>query len=90
MDLTTAKILLNSTVLTLKAKSMTIDVNYFYLNTPMARREYMRLKLSNLPESVVRHYNIEANSTQGEYVYVKIKRGIYGLPQAGIIAQQLL
>ena len=29
-------------------------------------------------------------TTRDGYVYVKIKQGMYGLPQAGIIAQQLI
>ena len=53
--LTTVKILLNSIASTLNVKFMTIDVKYFYLNTPMVISEYMRLKLGNLPESVVQN-----------------------------------
>ena len=34
---------------------MKIDIKKFYLDTPMARSEYMRLKLRNLPKSVVQH-----------------------------------
>ena len=62
--LTTLKLLVDSIVLTLNAKFMTIDVKYFYSNTPMDRSEYMRLKLSNLPESVVQHYHIEGRPTE--------------------------
>ena len=36
VDLTTAKLLLNSIVSTLYAKFMTIDIKDFYLHTPMA------------------------------------------------------
>ena len=50
----------------------------------------MRLKLSDLPESVVQHYNMAENTTSDGYVYVEIKWGMYGLPQVGLIAQQLL
>ena len=58
MELTTVKLLLNSIVSTLNEKFMTIDIKYFYLNTPMAQIKYMRLKLSNLPKSMVQHYNM--------------------------------
>ena len=44
VDLTTVNILLNSIVLTLNEKFITIDVKDFYLNTPMDRSECMRLK----------------------------------------------
>ena len=42
-DLLIVKILLNSIISTANAKFMTIDIKDFYLNTPMARYEYMRL-----------------------------------------------
>ena len=45
VDLLTVKLLLNSIISTVGAKFMTIDIKDFYLNTPMARYEYMRLKL---------------------------------------------
>ena len=32
---------------------MKIDIKDFYLNTPMEQSEYIRLKLSYLPESMV-------------------------------------
>ena len=69
---------------------MTIDINDFYLNNPMARSKYMRLELSDLPESVVQQYNLEAKATRDGYVHVEIQRGMYGILKAGIIAQQLL
>ena len=90
VDLTTVKILLNIIVSTPNSKLMTIDVKHFYLKTPMARIKYMHLKLSNLPERVAQHYNLEAKSTRDGYVYVEIKRGMYGIPQSGLIVQQLL
>ena len=53
MSLTTVKLLLNRIVLKINAHFMTIDIKDFYLNTPIARSKYMRLKLSDLPKSVV-------------------------------------
>ena len=50
---TTVKLLLNRIVSTINAHFMKIDIKDFYLNTPMVRSEYMRLKLSDLPESTV-------------------------------------
>ena len=46
----------------------------------MTRSEYMRLKLSDLPKSVVQHYNLEDKATRDSYVYMEIKQGMYGLP----------
>ena len=55
VDLLTVKLLLNSVISTPNAKFMTIDIKDFFLNTPMARSEFMRLKLSNLPDNVITH-----------------------------------
>ena len=69
---------------------MTIDVKDLYLNTPMEQSEYMCLEQSDLPESVVQQYNLEANATKDEYIHVDIRWGIYSLMQSGIIAQELI
>ena len=37
---------------------MTINIKDFYLNTSMDRFEYMKLKLSDLPEDFVKLYNL--------------------------------
>ncbi len=62
----------------------------FYLNTPMERPEYMRLKLSDLPHDFVDMYNLTKIAQDNDNIYIKIQKGMYGLPQAGILAQQLL
>jgi hypothetical protein len=90
VDLLTVKLLLNSVISTPNAKFMTIDIKDFYLNTPMPRYEYMRLKLSDLPEDFVKQYNLNSKVTKDGYVYIEIRRGMYGLPQSGLLAQQLL
>ena len=90
LDLLTFKLLLNSVISTDGARFMSIDIKDFYLNTPMARSEFMCLKLSNLPDNVIAHYKLHEKATNDSWVYVEIKRGMYGLPQAGPIAQQLL
>ena len=50
----------------------------------------MRLKLSDLPDNAIRHYNLENIVTTYGYIYTEIRRGMYVLPTAGILAQQLL
>ena len=42
------KIMLNSVVSTNGAKFMTIDISDFYLNTPLKRFEYVKLKMNDL------------------------------------------
>jgi hypothetical protein len=48
--LTTAKILINSVISTPGAKFLVIDINNFYLNTPLGRFEYMVINLASLPQ----------------------------------------
>jgi hypothetical protein len=57
---------------------------------PMSQYEYIRLKLSDMPEDVIEHYKLCDIATPDRHVYCKIQQGMYGLPQAGIIAQELL
>jgi hypothetical protein len=89
-NLLTVKILINSIISTPGAKFMTMDIKDFYLNTPMARYKYMQLHIVDMPEDVIEHYNLMDKATPDGYIYCEIKKGMYGLPQAGIITQQLL
>ena len=50
----------------------------------------MKLKLSDIPSEIKREYKIHELASSDEYVYCEIRKGMYGLPQAGIIAQELL
>jgi hypothetical protein len=88
-DLTTAKILINSVISTLGAKFLVIDINNFYLNTPLGRFEYMVISLSFLPQETIEKYDLIELSQDGK-VYIEIQKGMYGLLQAGILANELL
>jgi hypothetical protein len=89
-DLLTIKILINSIILIGWRKFMTMDIKDFYLNTPMARYKYMQLRIADMPDDVIEHYNLRDKATPGGYIYCETQKGMYGLPQVGIIAQQLL
>ncbi len=86
----TVKMLLNSSISTKGAKFMTIDIKDFYLMTPMERPEFMRLKISDMPENIIEQYQLRNKDTKDGYVDVQINGGMYGLPNAGIIAQEQL
>ncbi len=43
-----------------------------------------------MPEDVIAQYKLNKIATSEGYIYCEIQKGMYGLPQAGIIAQQLL
>ena len=69
---------------------MTIDIKHFYLNTPMPRFKYMKMKLSDQPEDVIKQYGLHDKVADDGYIYTEICKGMHGLPQAGLLAQKLL
>jgi hypothetical protein len=77
--LTTAKILINSVISTLGAKLLVID----------RRFEYMVINLASLPQETIEKYDL-IEISQDRKVYIEIQKGMYGLPQAGILANELL
>lgn len=84
-DLQTAKLLFNSVISTPDAKFMSVDIKDFYLNTPMSRPEYMRVALRDIPAAIIAHYGLDLLANN-DFVYCEINKGMYGLPQAGILA----
>jgi len=52
---------------------MTMDIKDFYLNTPMTRYEYMQLKISDMPDDVIEHYNLLAIATPDGFIYCEIQ-----------------
>ena len=58
--------------------------------TPLRRKEYVKMKLSDFPKTVIAHYNLFEKANPEGLVYVTIKQGMYGLPQSGILSQTLL
>jgi hypothetical protein len=49
-DITTFKILINSTLSTWEAVMMMTDIKNYYIGTPLPRFEYMKMLLSRFPE----------------------------------------
>jgi hypothetical protein len=88
-DITTFKIIINSTLSTEDAALMMMDIKNYYLGTPLPRFEYMIMLLSRFPEVIFDKYNLKALAVDG-WVYIEISKGIYGLKQAGLLANQLL
>jgi Reverse transcriptase (RNA-dependent DNA polymerase) len=88
-ELTTAKLLFNSVLSTPNAMFAAFDIKDFYLNTPMERFEYMRIPVTQIPQAIFDMYNLHELVHNG-HVYVEIRKGMYGLPQAGILANKQL
>jgi hypothetical protein len=87
--ITTFKILINSTLSTEDADMMMMDIKNYYIGTPLPRLEYMKMLLSRFPEEIVQKYNLNALAVDG-WVYIEIRKGMYGLKQAGLLANQFL
>jgi hypothetical protein len=68
---------------------MGIDIKAFYLNTEMDYYEYMRLPINIIPQEIVDQYTL-LPLMHNDYVYIEIQKGMYGLPQAGIIVNKKL
>jgi hypothetical protein len=49
----------------------------------------MKMLLSRFPEEIFQKYNLNALAVDG-WVYIEIRKGMYGLKQAGLLANQLL
>ena len=91
VEMMMVKMHLNSVILTKGAQYCTmIDLNDFYLNKPMERPEYMQMKLKDLPQEFINMYNLTKIAEDNKHVYIRIQKRMYGLPQAGILAQQQL
>jgi hypothetical protein len=56
----------------------------------MKCNEYMCLKMADIPDEIINEYKLDQKATTDGFIYTEIQKGMYGLPQAGIIAQELL
>jgi hypothetical protein len=89
VDITPFKILINSTLSAEDTTIMMMDIKNYYLGTPLPQFEYMKMLLSRFPEEIIQKYNLNALAIDG-WVYIEILMGMYGLKQAGLLANQLL
>jgi hypothetical protein len=53
--------------------------------SPLKRPKYAKIKLTDIPEEVSNEYKLRQLATPDGWVYVKVTRAMYGLPQAGSI-----
>jgi hypothetical protein len=68
------KIHLNSIVSTKGACYCTIDLKDFYLNTLMARPEFIRIKLAELPNEFAQIYKLHDLANANGFVSIKIQK----------------
>ncbi len=83
------KLLLNGVLSRKGAPFSTIDLKNFYLDTPMPDPEYVCIKITDILAEIIEEYKLAGTDRDG-WIYFEIRRGCYGLPQAGILANNIL
>ena len=83
------QLLINSALSRKGARFLCFDINKFYLVTTLNCPEYACIHLKDTPEEFIAEYNLPAYAQDG-WVYFSICKCVYGLPQAGKFANDLL
>ncbi len=83
------KLLLNSVLSQKGARISSINLENFQLDKPMPEPEYVCIKVSDIPQKFINKYKLAGLDRDG-WIYFEIHQGCYGLPQAGILANDLL
>ena len=65
---------------------LTMDAKDFYLNTPLTRPEYLRIPLKFIAPCVLDKHHLRPYIDKKAILF-SVHRGMYGLPQAGYLAQ---
>jgi hypothetical protein len=52
--------------------------------------EYVHIKITDIPEEFILEYGLAGKEDKNGWIYFEIQQGCYGLPQAGILANNLL
>jgi hypothetical protein len=68
---------------------MCIDIKKFYLTAALDYYEYMKMPLALFPVWIKKQYNLDMHARDG-FVFLEIRRMVWGLPQAGMLANKLL
>ena len=88
-DISTFKLLLQSVISDPDGEWLTTDISDFYLGTPMDTPEIMRVPIKYIPAATMQKHNLAGLVHNGS-VIMQLNKGIYGLKQAGRLAQQRL
>ncbi len=88
-DMNTGKMHWNSIISTKKAKYMCLDIKKIYLTAALEYFEYMKIPLALFPLWIVGQYDLSKHQMDG-WVHLEMRRAVWGLPQAGILANKKL
>jgi hypothetical protein len=84
-NIQTAKCLFNSIVSSPKGRFMTLDLKDFTLCSDLPGYECIRIPTHLLPPAIIELYQVQNKIANG-YVYAEVRKGMYGLPQTGKLA----
>jgi hypothetical protein len=86
------KLILNSTISDADkgARFLTADLKDHFLASPMKDPEFMRIKYKYFPAAIRQQYDLDRFVSSDDYIYIRIKKGMYGLKQAALLAYQHL
>ena len=68
---------------------LTIDIKDFYLKIPLPRLVYLRMQSKFLPTDIIDKHNLTPYLRNNPVLF-EVNNEMYGLPQAGLLAQQRL
>jgi hypothetical protein len=88
-DINTAKLHWNSVISTDEALYTCLNIGNFYLTAALEYFEYMQILLASFPIWIVEQYDLKKH-VLNEFVHLEMRRAIWGLPQAGILANKQL
>jgi hypothetical protein len=89
-DLITVNCLFNNVVSTPGPRAACIDIKDFYLNNLLPNAEFVRFRRQDIPQAIWIQYNLDQFVTSDDYIYARVDKGMYGLPQAGKVASDFL
>ena len=58
--------------------------------TPLKRPEYICISIKDIPKEIINEYQLRKIVDDKGSIHIQANRGMYGLPQAGLLANELL
>ena len=83
------KLIIKSILSRQNAQFSAFDIKNVYLDTPMEKPEYVRVKLEDIPQEFIEEYHLLDNERHW-WVYFEIVRGCYELPQSDKLDNNLI
>ena len=58
--------------------------------TPLKQPEYIRINVRDIPDDIIEEYKLKEKTDTKGAVYIVANRGMYSLPQPGLLSKELL